>query len=495
MDIINKRSNLILSILLFVIIASRLFTLGAYPLMDKTEGRYAEIAREMVSSGNWITPQIDLGRPFWGKPPLSTWLTALSFKVLGISEFSARLPSLLLSLFALALVFLLVKRLTNTTIGLLGALILFSTGMFYLLAGGIMTDPALMATVTLSLISFALALLTPDKLHQRFWGWAFFAGLGLSLLAKGPVGWILTLMPIVLWVIWKKQWHKVRVTLPWFSGTILTGVIALPWYIAAEIKTPGFLKYFIIGEHFDRFMIKDWSGDLYGSAHGQPIGIIWAYLFMGLFPWVIIFIMAAFRLRKKYRNEANSEISLWFPFMVFWFLSPALVFTPVRNILPTYILPGVPGFAVALALVYEAATRYAPSSRRPWYISRNILLTISLIVPVFSCAVAVPITRIYFRGNSQKNTVAFFEKLETYQSATLNYYDKLPYSAQFYSRGRARHIPDEDPKILASEFSDNDRDYFAITETDMEKLPFAVTNLMEEIVRFGKYILLREKNT
>jgi len=90
----QKNRHVTYYVILAIIAFSRLATLGAYPLMDATEGRYGEIAREMAVTGNWITPQLEPGEPYWGKPPFYFWLTALSFKLLGTSEFSARLPNL-----------------------------------------------------------------------------------------------------------------------------------------------------------------------------------------------------------------------------------------------------------------------------------------------------------------------------------------------------------------------------------------------------------------
>jgi 4-amino-4-deoxy-L-arabinose transferase-like glycosyltransferase len=93
----NARGRVWLAIFLTAV-AVRLLTLSAYPLYDTTEARYAEIARVMLATDNWVTPQIEPGEPFWAKPPLSIWATALSFSVLGINEFAARLPSLLFTL-------------------------------------------------------------------------------------------------------------------------------------------------------------------------------------------------------------------------------------------------------------------------------------------------------------------------------------------------------------------------------------------------------------
>jgi 4-amino-4-deoxy-L-arabinose transferase-like glycosyltransferase len=98
----RERRWLTLAVVLLVV--ARLATLGAYPLMDSTESRYAEIARKMLETGQWLMPQFDYGVPFWGKPPLSTWLSAMAMAVFGVNEFAARLPSLLLLLSCGALV-------------------------------------------------------------------------------------------------------------------------------------------------------------------------------------------------------------------------------------------------------------------------------------------------------------------------------------------------------------------------------------------------------
>lgn len=300
------------------------------------------------------------------------------------------------------------------------------------------------------------------------------------------------LIPILPWIIWKKQWHNIKAALPWVSGIILTGAIALPWYIAAEIKTPGFLKYYLLGEHFLRFMVKDWPGDLYGYAHNQPVGTIWAFLLLGILPWVIIFVLGVFRLRKEYRYREKGEDNLWFSYMLLWMLAPAFIFTLSRNILATYVLPGLPGFAIAMAIVYQRSAHHFNFGNRPWYLSRKTLLITAILVPFISCLVGIPIASKISYYFSQKNIVEIFEGLETYQSAKLIYYGRLPYSGQFYSRGRSRVIPYNDLKSLLLEFSDNDVDYFIITENDMGDFHPDIINSMEEIARFGKYIMLRE---
>lgn len=140
-NFLNSHRKFISAIILATIVI-RLFTLGAYPLADKTESRYAEIARKMAETGDWITPQIDYGVPFWGKPPLSTWLTAASVKLFIINEFSARFPSFILIFLASYLVYFLVKN-KGFNYALIAVMILVTTAGFFVSSGAVMTDPAL----------------------------------------------------------------------------------------------------------------------------------------------------------------------------------------------------------------------------------------------------------------------------------------------------------------------------------------------------------------
>ncbi|MFI5205676.1 MAG: ArnT family glycosyltransferase, partial [Candidatus Paceibacterales bacterium] len=241
------RNNKNLLIALFAILILRVIILGAYPLMDRTESRYAELARVMVTTNNWITLQQAPGNPFWGKPPLSVWATALCFKLFGISEATARLSSLFFAIGSMFFVFILARNLVNTAFALKSLIVLATTGLFYFMAGSVMTDPALSFSVTISMVSFLLVL---DKRADRskvFWKYLFFVGLGLSLLSKGPVGIVLTFFPILLWAAYLKKWDRLLHSFPWGTGILITLAIAVPWHILADIKTPGFLKYYLIG--------------------------------------------------------------------------------------------------------------------------------------------------------------------------------------------------------------------------------------------------------
>src|SRR5690349_14899727 len=163
----------------------RLLLLGAYPVTDTTEARYAEIAREMVATGNWITPQIDPGVPFWGKPPLSTWITAMSLATFGVTAFAARLPHFILSVIICWLVLAFARRERDSIQGWLSVLILATTPVFFISSGAVMTEAALVLGTTLAMACFWRSVnAAQPSIADRY---GFFIALAVGLLAKGPV--------------------------------------------------------------------------------------------------------------------------------------------------------------------------------------------------------------------------------------------------------------------------------------------------------------------
>ena len=153
----------------------------------------------MAETNNWITPQIDYGVPFWGKPPLSTWATGLSLRVFGINEFAARFSSLLFGLGMVWLTHRLAARRSNREHAVTAAAVLSTSALFFVASGSVMTDPALAFATTLAMVAFWLAV-KGDESPDRLWGYLFFVGLAIGLLAKGPVAVVLTLLPVALWV-------------------------------------------------------------------------------------------------------------------------------------------------------------------------------------------------------------------------------------------------------------------------------------------------------
>ncbi len=184
---------------LAILVLMRIATLGVYPLMDTTEARYGEIARKMVELGDGITPWFDYGVPFWGKPPLSFWLTAASFKLFGINEFAARLPHLLGALLVVWLIWDWQAR-SSRREAMLAIVLLASSALFFVAAGAVMTDMTLTVGTTLAMRGFWLGLHGTDTGRRRE-RWLLFLGLAVGLLAKGPIVLVLTGLPIALWML------------------------------------------------------------------------------------------------------------------------------------------------------------------------------------------------------------------------------------------------------------------------------------------------------
>jgi len=215
---------------IFILITAafiRLTTLGAYPLTDNTEARYAEVAREMLSSGDWVSPHLHSTK-FWAKPPLSIWMTAGSMALFGKKEFAARFPHLLMSLLAAGLTFLMAAKQRGNDYALAATAVLATSILFFISSGAVMTDSAFVFATTLSMISFWLAVNGKGKV-SAIWGYLFFIALAIGLLAKGPVGPVLTFLPIGLWAFWKKQWGVLWHRMPWLRGLLITAAISLPW--------------------------------------------------------------------------------------------------------------------------------------------------------------------------------------------------------------------------------------------------------------------------
>lgn len=484
-----------LGLFLILIAAVRFATLGAYPLMDPTEGRYAEIGREMLRTGNWVTPQLHPGEPFLGKPPLSFWTTAIFFRLFGVNEFSARASSFFFVAIMALLAYALFRNLVGKATALLGVLILCTTGLVNFIAGGVMTDPSLGATVTLAMVSFAMALRSETRGKRLLWGYAFFAGLGLSALAKGLVGWFLIGIALLLWTAWERRWKDVFSKLPWVTGMLLTLAISVPWHLLAERENPGFLQYYIIGEHFMRFIEPEWQGDRYATPHDMPRGTILLFAAAAAMPWTIILGACAAHFWKTKRRVKSLMKDPWRSYLVFWVLAPLVLFTLSSNIMITYVLPGMPAFALLTAIALRHVAAGAVQQQRPWYLNARTLAVTSAIVPLGFMIIALTILPAQGVGRSQKNIIARFRKLTLNTHANLVYTSEVPYSADFYSDGDPIDFIEysrKTPEQIVMELRDSDLDFFVVRKNHLDDMPEEMFKLTLEVGRFGKYTLRRE---
>lgn len=466
--------RLLYGLLVFAFLA-RVLTLGLYPLTDNTEARYAEIARKMVETGHWLVPQIDYGVPFWGKPPLSMWLTAISYQLFGVNAFAARLPSLLLGLAVCFLAYHLGAQHRGREYGLRASIVVATSLLMLVSAGGVMTDPAMLLGTTLSMVGYWLALTTTS----RRWGYLFFVGLAIGLLAKGPVATVLTLLPIGVWALLSGRVAESGRRLPWVAGGALLAVLVLPWYWAAERQSPGFLHYFIVGEHLQRFLVPGWKGDLYGVGHAYPRGTIWLYALLGTLPWSPWLIWQLLR-----RGAVQALAPLrggdgWTLYLICWMLAPAVFFTFSRNILSTYFLPGLIGFGLLAAQVWQAQAGSPAARRAGW---------LALVAPSLAVVLLVAWAQSGFQ--SQQDIVAAYRQSSAKDGA-LVYFRQRPSSAEFYSQGKAVRV--DDAEAMRAYLARLPRSYVATEVDALDLLPPDLRAQLDEVAvsRTGKYVLLR----
>lgn len=429
----NTGAGKLLWLTLAIVALARLLTLGLYPLTDTTEARYAEVARKMVELGDWITPWYDYGVPFWAKPPLSTWLTAASLKLFGINEFAARLPYFLLAMFIAWLVWDWVGRRSRRE-ALLVVVLLSGTMLYFIAAAAVMTDLALVLGTTLAMRGFWASFESADSPRPRE-QWLLFIGLGLGLLAKGPIAVVLAGIPITLWVLMTGNIATAWKRLPWIRGSLLMLAIAAPWYWLAEIRTPGFWEYFFIGEHWHRFTVTGWTGDKYGTAHATARGAIWLFALAACLPWTLLLPLLAIGRKAGGQGTAPRLSSTaprrhWHLYLLVWALAPCLFFTMSGNILWTYVLPALPALAMLGAgwLAGDARVRWIDG-----VVAAGMVLMALLVAGFF-------LNQQWADSWKTAKTAVMQYQLRNTDNRPLLLMGDLPYSASFYSQGKAKAV-------------------------------------------------------
>jgi 4-amino-4-deoxy-L-arabinose transferase-like glycosyltransferase len=293
------------------------YQLGVALLMDPDEGRYAEIAREMLVTNDWLIPQLNL-LPYLEKPPLVYWLTAASFKVFGFNAAAARLPVALSALAGLFLAYGLGRAFWGPLPGVLSALVL-ATSAGYVVLGRILTLDMVFA-LFLNL-AIGLGYLALSRKHPRLWLWAYLA-LALAVLTKGPVAVVLTGLIWIIGVV-VNRW-------PWrplinFSGWLLLALLILPWLVYVQWRFPEFFQFFIIEQHFGRFLTP--------AIHPEPVYYYIPVLLGLLLPWtwLLPWILGCGR---PFRDPDERFLLIWAAvILVFFSLS--------RGKLVPYILPAL----------------------------------------------------------------------------------------------------------------------------------------------------------
>ena len=304
--------------------------LGSYSLKEPDEGRYAEIPREMVETGDYIVPHLNYVR-YFEKPPLLYWMVALSYKIIGVNEWSFRLPNALFALIGVVITFLFVERWFNEKIAFITSMILMSSFGFFAM-GRIVTIDMLFAVLLFISLSCFFRFY---KKKESLFLYLFYTTLALATLTKGPVALILLGITIFLFLLSEKNFLFLK-QMTSIKGILLYIFIAMPWFVTISLKEKEFFNFFFVDQHILRFLTTK-------HHRSGPIYYFFPVVFGGLFPWSVFLPLAMIRLWRV------KELKLFFiwSFVVFSFFSIS------GSKLPPYILPIFPALSIILGYFFE----------------------------------------------------------------------------------------------------------------------------------------------
>ena len=367
--------------------------LGHRKLIKPDEGRYAEIPREMVVSGDWLTPRLN-DLKYFEKPPLQYWTTALAYEAFGVGEWTSRLWTALTGFLGVLAVAWTASRLYDRRTGLFAGVALASTLAYALLGRFNTLDMGLTFFTTVTWCAVLLARDARVGVHAqdahcgggrvggarssdvRRWMLVAWSSLALATLSKGPVAVVLCGGALVVYLATTRDWRLLGMLQP-VRGAALFALIAGPWFIAVSRANPEFAHFFFIHEHVERFLTTEHKRE-------GPLWYFVPVLLGGLLPWLSI---AAVSLVRAWRTPARDGFSperllLAMMFVVFAFFSLS------GSKLPSYILPMFP--AIALLVGRTLATIDGPALKRHLLFVATVAVIAAVTIGVVPLDVAEP---------------------------------------------------------------------------------------------------------
>jgi 4-amino-4-deoxy-L-arabinose transferase-like glycosyltransferase len=345
--------------------------MGSVPLFDTDEPRYAQAAREMMERGDWVLPTFN-GQPRYAKPVLFYWLLIAAYRLFGVNEFAARFWSGVAALGIACLLGAMMRQAFGVDAALLSALIWLTMVGTQFFAHAAITDMVLTFFMTAAIFTLWQAVTTGDGR----WLWVGAMAMGLAVLTKGPVGFLLpsSVVAIAAAILSRHAPHALRFPKPsaWLMSLFLFAAIVSPWYVAVTIRTQGeFLRQFLFAENLQRY------------AGGSKLPIWWhlAYypvtLFLMALPW------SALAICQGLKGKGTGDERQWRLLWRLWALLPVVLFTFSRTKNPQYVLLSTP--AVAALTVEWVAAASPPQERcgKGFFAVTMVLLAFSLALTPF----------------------------------------------------------------------------------------------------------------
>lgn len=367
----NTQTRKIGSILLLVSIVLGFFLLyfaglGKAPLLDPDEPVYGQVAKEMSGGAGWLTPHYN-GKPWFDKPPLFYWLSSGSASLLGSNELADRLPSALLGVAVVLLVFMLTKYDFGRRAGIFSAIAMATCLQQIVLARAAVTDMTLVFCLTLALYAYRRWF---DAIGGARFGWMILCGTatGLGMLAKGPVAPFLIFVTFCIHLGWARSFKRMA-SLDFLVGALTALLVGLPWFIAMYvIHKNDFVQGFLVANNVQRFLKPEHSkqtGHWYSYFMNIPI------LFVFFFPWSIFLVQA---IRKCNKVNAGTKLA------VAWFIAVFVFFSLSKTLLVTYIFPLYPAAALLVGVFLDRAASDKTTFSRGIRTSLSAGLVVALLI-------------------------------------------------------------------------------------------------------------------
>jgi 4-amino-4-deoxy-L-arabinose transferase-like glycosyltransferase len=336
--------------------------LGTFPLSEPDETRYAEIPREMIERGDWITPHLNYVK-YFEKPPLVYWLTAVSFTIFGMNELAARWLLGLFSLTGVAVAYGLGRSIYGHWTGCAAAALLAATPLYFGIGQFLTLDMPLSTFMTLGLGSYWFAYRHPER--RRLCVMLLYVATALGVLTKGLIAAVLTAGVIGTFLLLRADARALRWTVS-PVGMLVFLLVVLPWFVLVSTRNPEFLHFFIIDQHIRRYV--------QGTDHPEPFWFYAPILLGGTLPWSAFVLLTPGWVVRWLRRLIARRIPAGELYLLLWCAVVFVFFSITGSKVGTYVLPMCCPLAVLGARFFAATL----SNRRDYVLRRGYVLILTV---------------------------------------------------------------------------------------------------------------------
>lgn len=389
------------------------FTAWMRPLHIPDEGRYVGVAWDMVRFDSTWTPLLN-GLPYFHKPPLFYWLNEFSFILVGAHEWAARLPSILIGWATAMAMFLFVRRHRGPEIAIASLLVLITMPYYFGASQYANLDMMVAGMICLTIMAGAEAV---SRLYQRQPNARFYAvsaGVlaALAVLSKGLIGIVLPGGVLFFWIVLTGRWKGIGLLLSW-PVWVGFAVVGVPWFAAMEITYPGFLNYFFVYQHFERFISS-------GFNQQQPFWFFIPVILGFSLPWSVWLI------RYVWQRGPMPFDRSWHGLMLLWIGVITIFFSIPASKLIGYTVPVLPALAILIAEVMV-------STWKGWFERRDLRLSVITGLGAVAMCLGALVGFMFANDHSTKSAVMEMQD-EIRQDDRFVMFDIYPFDLAFYTR-------------------------------------------------------------